>query len=88
MQVFGLFAVTATATGSLYFLDATRVASTSGLDAAGVLLLMLNLAYLLVLGVAIASAASLAVRIFVKKHYNKGVSRVHAVLQGQRWQQM
>ena len=88
MQVFGLFAVTATATGSLYFLDASKAASNSGLNAAGVMLLILNLTYLLVLGVAVASAGSHAVRIFVRKQYSKIALRICAVLGGQTWHQI
>ncbi|KAL3155628.1 hypothetical protein ABBQ38_010825 [Trebouxia sp. C0009 RCD-2024] len=45
LTVFGLFVVVATATGCLYFLDASNVASTAGLEAVGVLLLVLNLLY-------------------------------------------
>lgn len=47
LQVFGIFAVAATATGCLYFVDASNVASTAGLEAVGVLLLVLNLLYML-----------------------------------------
>ena len=88
MQVFGLFAVTTTATGSLYFLDVSSVASNAGLDAAGVMLLILNLAYLLVVGAVFASAGSRAVGIFVRKRYNKIILQSHTVLGGQTWQQI
>ena len=49
LQVFGKFAVVATATGCLYFMDATRAATEGpqrGLQAVGILLLLLNLAYI------------------------------------------
>ena len=46
VQVFGKFAVVATATGCLYFMDVSKVASTAGLEAVGVLLLVLNLLYI------------------------------------------
>lgn len=45
LQVFGKFAVVATATGCLYFMDVSKAASTAGLEAVGVLLLVLNLLY-------------------------------------------
>ena len=77
LQVLGLFAVTATAAGSLYFLDTNRVASSSGLNAAAILILLLNLAFLLVASAAVASAASDAVRVFIRRHYNKLISRAH-----------
>lgn len=47
LQVFGMFAVLATATGCLYFMDPSNVASPSGLEAVGVLLLILNILYVL-----------------------------------------
>ena len=86
-QVFGLFAVTATATGSLYFLDSNKVASNGGLNAAGVLLLILNLAYLLAAGVAIASAGSQTVRIFIRKQYSKLILGAQTALGVRSWQQ-
>ncbi len=43
----GLFTVGATATGCLYFMDTTNVASPRGLDAVGVLLLLLNILYVI-----------------------------------------
>ena len=48
LQVFGKFAVVATATGCLYFMDTSRATSEGphqGLQAVGILLLLLNLAY-------------------------------------------
>ena len=85
MQVFGLFAVTATATGSLYFLDTKSVANGSGLNAVGVLLLTLNLVFLLVAGAAIASASSDTVKVFLKRHHNKYVERAQSALAGHAW---
>lgn len=54
MQVFGLFTVVATATGCLYFLDSNDVAKGNGLTAAGVLLLILNIGFVLVMGMLIS----------------------------------
>lgn len=48
LQVFGKFTVVATATGCLYFMDVSKAASTAGLEAVGVLLLLLNLLYIVV----------------------------------------
>jgi len=46
-QVLGLFTVGVTATGCLYFMDTTNVANPRGLDAVGVLLLLLNILYVI-----------------------------------------
>ncbi len=46
-QVFGFFTVLATATGCLYFTDSGGVASRTGQDAAGILLLLLNAGFVL-----------------------------------------
>lgn len=81
-----MFAVTATATGSLYFLNSNSVASNNGLSAAGVLLLMLNLAYLLAAVLAIASAGSQTVKTFIRKQYRKLISRAQTVLGVRAWQ--
>ena len=43
----GLFTVGVTATGCLYFMDTTNVANPRGLDAVGVLLLLLNILYVI-----------------------------------------
>ena len=45
MQVLGLFIVQITAAGCLYFLDPTNIANDRGLAAAGILLMLLNIAY-------------------------------------------
>ena len=50
----GLFVVLATATACLYFLDPTNIANSSGLEAVGVVLLILNMGYVLVMLVLIA----------------------------------
>lgn len=54
MQVFGLFAVAVTATGSLYFLDDSEVAKKDGLTAAGALLCILNMAFVAVISMLIS----------------------------------
>ena len=45
VQVLGLFIVQITAAGCLYFLDLTNIANDRGLAAAGILLMLLNIAY-------------------------------------------
>ena len=45
VQVLGLFIVQITAAGCLYFLDPTNIANDRGLVAAGILLMLLNIAY-------------------------------------------
>ena len=45
LQVLGLLVVVATATGCLYFLDPDEVASHAGLNAAGILLLIVNFGF-------------------------------------------
>ena len=47
LQVLGLFTVGVTATGCLYSMDTTHVASPRGLDAVSILLLLLNLLYVI-----------------------------------------
>ena len=44
-----MFTVVATATGCLYFLNSDDIASSSGLNAAGILLLILNVVFVLVM---------------------------------------
>lgn len=68
----GLFTVTATATGSLYFLDSGKVASHAGLNAVGILLLLLNVAYLLLVALLLAVAAGE----FAKAHLGKRCSKL------------
>lgn len=83
VQVFGFFAVTVTATGSLYCFDTNTIASSSGLNAVGVFMLILNLTFLLVAGAAIASAGSDTIRVFFKKHLNTFRGRAKSVLRRQ-----
>lgn len=52
----GFSVVLATATGTLYFVDTSGVAARQGLDAVGVLLLLLNAAFLLLMVFLIARA--------------------------------
>lgn len=54
MQVLGLLTVVATATGCLYFLDPNEVASNVGLNATGIVLLILNLAFVALMAVLIS----------------------------------
>ncbi len=53
-QVAGLFTVGATALACLYFLDPTNVASDAGLEAVGVLLLLLNIVYVIAMALLVA----------------------------------
>ena len=54
LQVLGLFIVQITAAGCLYFLDPSSIANNTGLQAVGIVLLVLNTAYVLVMLVMIA----------------------------------
>ena len=54
LQVLGLFIVQTTAAGCLYFLDPTNIANNTGLEAVGIILLVLNVAYVVVMLVMIA----------------------------------
>ena len=54
LQVLGLFIVQTTAAGCLYFLDPSSIANNTGLQAVGVVLLVLNIAYVLAMLVMIA----------------------------------
>lgn len=58
MQVLGLFTVVATAVGCLYMINTSMsfVASKSGLDAAGGILLVLNAAFVLIMVILLAQA--------------------------------
>lgn len=51
----GLFIVQITAAGCLYFLDPTNIANGKGLAAAGVLLMLLNVAYVVAMLILIAN---------------------------------
>ena len=53
LQVLGLYAVTATTTGCLFFLDTDTSAQSSGLIAIGILLMLLNVAYIALMAVLI-----------------------------------
>ena len=54
LQVLGLFIVQTTAAGCLYFLDPTNIANSTGLEAVGITLLALNVAYVVVMLIMIA----------------------------------
>lgn len=54
MQVLGLFIVLATAADCLYFLDPTNTANSSSLAAVGIVLLILNMAYVAAMLILIA----------------------------------
>ena len=74
MQVLGLFTVVATAVGCLYMMDTSMsfVASKSGLDAAGGLLLLLNTAFVLIMVLLLAQAGVADIKkglLWVHKHF-------------------
>ena len=90
LQVYGLLTVVVTTTGTLWFTDDSNVASTRGLDAAGILLLILNVACVLLMAVFIVLAArgnikkySLIVLTHVKTKSAMSRSSMAQVLQAQ-----
>lgn len=58
LQMLGMFVVTATATGCLYFLDINKVASQAGITAAAILMMVLNACFVILM-VALITRASL-----------------------------
>ncbi len=54
LQVLGMTVVVFTALGCLYFMDSNNVASQAGLQAVGALLLILNIAYVIWMGLLIS----------------------------------
>lgn len=76
----GLFTVVATATGCLYFLDQNRdVANSKGLTAAGVLLLILNVFYVVLMATLIIKKSAPRVKEWVawcKHHWGQFLGRV------------
>ena len=62
MQVLGLFAVMATATGCLFFLDTNTITQHSSLNPVGVLLLLLNVGYIALMAVLITKQGARHVR--------------------------
>ena len=86
MQVFGLFVVVATATGCLYFLDQGDIAAAAGLNAAGVLLLILNAAFVLVMAVLIIKRGTPYVRSWLV-YFQHSLSECYQRLRGGKYQQ-
>lgn len=74
MQVFGLFTVVATATGCLYFLDQDDVAKDKGLTAAGWLLLILNIVFVVVAALLIMKRGRETVRKWASWGQHKGAA--------------
>lgn len=62
VQVLGLFTVTATTLGTLYLIDTEDVASPQGLNALGVLLLILNASFVIIMASLILLAARQSIR--------------------------
>ena len=85
MQVFGLFTVVATATGCLYFLNQDDVADSSGLTAAGIMLLILNITFVAVLAFLIMKRGSPTVLKWARKSQKKGTMLVRQIPGVSRW---
>lgn len=92
----GLFVVLATATACLYFLDPTNIANSSGLEAVGVVLLVLNMGYVVVMLVLIAATGANKTKHFTRtafavlrttsvklKHSVSGLSNVSGTATGE-----
>ena len=62
LQVLGLFTTLVTAIGCLYFIDQGSVASSKGLMAAGVLVLVLNIFFLVVMAVLISKKGARSIK--------------------------
>ena len=73
LQVLGLATVSATAAGCLMFLDTNNVANSRGLSATGVLLMILNVAFLAVSGVLIVRRGRRHVAAFAQQ--TKGMTK-------------
>ncbi len=69
----GLATVSATAVGCLMFLDANNVANSRGLSATGVLLMILNVAFLAVSGILIVGRGRRHVAAFARQ--SKGITK-------------
>ncbi len=97
LQVLGLFIVQTTAAGCLYFLDPTNIANSTGLEAVGIILLVLNVAYVVVMLIMIAVFGADSTKHFTRaafavlrtsstkfKHSVSGLSNSGAVLSASR----
>ena len=91
-QVLGLFTTVATATGCLYFLDQDSIAiSGKGLYAAGILLLILNLFFVVLMAVLIAREGAPHVKqwaVWSKSHacvLSRSMQNVKANIKLWRW---
>ena len=70
----------ATVTGCLYFVDPTGVAKQTGIQATGILLMILNAFFLLVMGLLIAKAGALDALLQVQQGIHKVRASVVCVL--------
>ena len=86
VQVFGLFVVVATATGCLYFLDQGDIASQTGLNAAGVLLMILNAVFVLIISVLIVKRSMHYVKSCLV-YFQQSIFDLYQRLRGGRYQQ-
>ncbi len=75
LQVLGLFTVVATTLGTLYFVDTDKLANSQGLDAVGVLLLILNASFVLLMLILVLVAA----RHDIKRHIDWTMEKAKAV---------
>lgn len=73
LQVVGMLAVTTTGVGCLYFFDSTRgaIASSAGLEAVGVFLVVFNAAWVLAVIRLIAKIGFPDVRTFVVRWFSR-----------------
>ncbi len=69
-QVLGLFTVTATTLGTLYLVDADNIADTQGLNVVGVLLLILNATFAVLMALLIMAAARQSLKKYAAWAYN------------------
>ena len=83
LQVLGLLIVVASATGCLYFLDPDEVASHAGLSAAGILLLILNFGFVVLMAALISKRgrpAALKWLTWLRVITKKAVQKMHSLL--------
>lgn len=71
VQVLSLFTVVVSTATCLYFVDTSGVASKTGLRVAGMLVLLLNAVFLLIMAILIARAGTASAREFVQKVWDK-----------------
>ena len=81
LQVLGLFAVMATATGCLFFLDTNTLTQRSSLNPVGVLLLLLNVGYIALMAVLISKTGARHVHGWITWFKDTG----HTIAAARKW---